>query len=150
MVSTLPSRADRALRSHFGLTADRNGIQLPLASWGAGTRRLSTLAIAEQNQGEAPITIVDEVERGLEPYRQRMLMEKLQAGKSQVFVTTHSPAAISAPSKAGLWYVDHTGQIGLLDATKTAKHSRTDPETFLARLDSSVFPHRSLVVWVGP
>jgi putative ATP-dependent endonuclease of OLD family len=123
-----------SIASLIGLTADRNGIQLPLASWGAGTRRLSALAIAEQNQGEAPIMIVDEVERGLEPYRQRALVEKLQAGKSQVFVTTHSPAAISAASKAGLWYVDHMGQIGPLDATKIAKHRKTDPETFLARL----------------
>jgi putative ATP-dependent endonuclease of OLD family len=123
-----------SIASLIGLTADRNGTQLPLASWGAGTRRLSALAISEQNQGEAPITIVDEVERGLEPYRQHMLMEKLQAGKSQVFITTHSPAAISAASKAGLWYIDHAGKIGPLDAKKIAKHRKTDPQTFLARL----------------
>jgi putative ATP-dependent endonuclease of OLD family len=110
-----------SIASLVGLTADRNGIRLPLASWGAGTRRLSALAIAE-------------VERGLEPYRQRLLMNELQAGESQVFVTTHSPATISAASKAALWYVDHTGQIGPLDVTKTAKHRKTDPETFLARL----------------
>lgn len=77
--------------------------------------------------------IVDEVERGLEPYRQRTLIEKLQAAKSQVFVTTHSPAVISASSKADLWYVDYVGKIGSLDATKIAKHRKTDPETFLAR-----------------
>ena len=84
----------------IGLTAKREGVQLPLASWGSGTRRFAALAIAEQNQGEAPITLVDEVERGLEPYRQRFLMKSLQAGKSQVFVTTHSPSAISAASNA--------------------------------------------------
>lgn len=123
-----------SVASLIGLTADRNGTQLPLSSWGSGTRRLAALAIAEQNNGEAPITIVDEVERGLEPYRQRLLMDKLQDGKSQVFVTTHSPATISAASKAGIWYVDHTGNIGPLDATKIAKHRQTDPETFLARL----------------
>jgi putative ATP-dependent endonuclease of OLD family len=122
-----------SIASLIGLTADQNGTQLPLASWGAGTRRLSALAIAEQNQGEAPIVIVDEVERGLEPYRQRTLIEKLQAAKSQVFVTTHSPAVISASSKADLWYVDYVGKIGSLDATKIAKHRKTDPETFLAR-----------------
>lgn len=123
-----------SIASLIGLTADRNGTQLPLASWGAGTRRLAALAIAEQNQGESPITIVDEVERGLEPYRQRALMEKLQAGAAQVFVTTHSPAAISAASTASLWYVDHAGKIGPLDTTKIARHRKTDPDTFLARL----------------
>ena len=118
----------------IGLTADRDGIQLPLTSWGAGTRRIAALAIAEQNQGEAPITLVDEVERGLEPYRQRSLMEKLQAGKSQVFVTTHSPFSIAAASQASLWYVDHEGKVGVLEPKKTARHRKTDPETFLARL----------------
>jgi putative ATP-dependent endonuclease of OLD family len=123
-----------SIASMIGLTADRQGVQLPLASWGAGTRRLSALAIAEQNQGDAPITLVDEVERGLEPYRQRMLIEKLQTGSSQVFLTTHSPAAISAAATSLIWYVDHTGQIGPLDATKIAKHRKTDPEAFLSRL----------------
>jgi putative ATP-dependent endonuclease of OLD family len=122
-----------SIASLVGLTADRNGTRLPLASWGSGTRRLAALAIAEQNQSEAPITIVDEIERGLEPYRQRVLMEKLEAGKSQVFVTTHSPTVISASSKASLWYVDHTGRIGPLDAGRIARHRIMDPETFLSR-----------------
>jgi putative ATP-dependent endonuclease of the OLD family len=123
-----------SIASMIGLTADRHSIQLPLGSWGAGTRRLSALAIAEQNQGDAPITLVDEVERGLEPYRQRTLIEKLQTGSSQVFLTTHSPAAISSAATSSIWYVDHTGQIGPLDATKIAKHRKTDPEAFLSRL----------------
>jgi hypothetical protein len=118
----------------IGLTADRDGVQLPLTSWGAGTRRIASLAIAEHNQGEAPIALVDEVERGLEPYRQRSLMDKLQAGKSQVFVTTHSPFSIAAASQASVWYVDHEGKVGGLEPEKTARHRRTDPETFLARL----------------
>jgi putative ATP-dependent endonuclease of OLD family len=118
----------------IGLTAQRESVQLPLASWGAGTRRIAALTIAEQNQGETPITLVDEIERGLEPYRQRSLMEKLQTGKSQAFVTTHSPSAISASSNASLWYVDYTGGIGLLDPAKTTRHRKNDPETFLSRL----------------
>jgi len=123
-----------SIASLIGLTADRNGVPLPLASWGAGTRRLSALAIAEQNQGESPIMIVDEIERGLEPYRQRSLIEKLQSGASQVFVTTHSPAAIAAAAKAGLWYVDYQGRIGPLDPAKTMRHRKSDPDTFLARV----------------
>ncbi|MDP9177061.1 MAG: ATP-binding protein [Gemmatimonadota bacterium] len=118
----------------IGLTAERAGVQLPLASWGAGTRRFAALAIAQQNQGEAPITLVDEIERGLEPYRQWSLMETLQAGASQVFVTTHSPSAIAAASNAHIWYVDHVGSIARLDATSIERHRKHDPETFLARL----------------
>ena len=118
----------------IGLTANFKGVHLPLTSWGAGTRRIAALAIAEQNQGEAPITLVDELERGLEPYRQRSLMQKLQAGTAQVFVTTHSPSTISAASKAGLWYVDHEGRIGSLEPAKITRLRRSDPEALLARL----------------
>lgn len=123
-----------SIASMVGLTARKEAVQLPLSSWGAGTRRLSALAIAEQLQGGSPVTLVDEVERGLEPYRQRVLMEKLQEGKSQTFITTHSPAAISSASKAALWYVDHAGGIGRLDGKKVALLRAVDPEAFLARL----------------
>jgi putative ATP-dependent endonuclease of OLD family len=123
-----------SIASLVGLTAACQGVRLPLSSWGAGTRRLSALAIAEQKQGESPITLVDEIERGLEPYRQRALVEKLQAGKAQVFLTTHSPPAIAAASKAGIWYLDHAGKIGPLDGAKIARHRKSDPETFLARI----------------
>ncbi len=139
---TLPSGLDisitggpgASVASLIGLMAQCESVRLPLVSWGAGTRRLAALAIAEQNQGEHPIVLVDEIERGLEPYRQRALLEKQQAGESQVFITTHSPAAISAASSAALWYVDHAGRIGLLDTAKTARHRTKDPDTFLSRL----------------
>ncbi len=123
-----------SIASLIGLRATNAGIQLPLASWGAGTRRLSALTIAEQNQGEHPVVLVDEVERGLEPYRQRQLFEKLKAGGSQVFVTTHSPAAISAASESALWYVDHLQRVGPLAGAKIEKHRAKDPDMFLARV----------------
>jgi putative ATP-dependent endonuclease of OLD family len=124
-----------SIASMIGLTAFLDAdTQLPLSSWGAGTRRLAALTIAAQNQGEHPITVVDEIERGLEPYRQRVLIGKLQNGKSQAFVTTHSPAAIAAASAAALWYIAHDGKIGPLDDKKIAAHRAKDPDTFLSRL----------------
>jgi putative ATP-dependent endonuclease of OLD family len=123
-----------SIASLIGLTAAHDGVQLPLATWGAGTRRLAALAIAEQKQGGCPVMLVDEVEQGLEPYRQRVLFEKLQMDGSQVFLTTYSPAAIAAASEACLWYVDHRGEIGPLDAKKIDRHRATDPDTFLSRL----------------
>ena len=104
---------------------------------GIGYARFAALAIAEQNQGDAPITIVDEVERGLEPYRQRVLMGNLLAGASQVFLTTHSPAAIAATANANLWYVDHCGGIGPLESAPVERQRKHDPECFLARLTIS-------------
>jgi putative ATP-dependent endonuclease of OLD family len=123
-----------SVASLIGLRATYADVRLPLTSWGAGTRRLAALAIAEHNQGEHPVVLADEIERGLEPYRQRKLFEKIQKAKSQAFVTTHSPAVISAGANASLWYVDAARRIGSLAAAKIATHLTKDPEMFLARV----------------
>lgn len=120
--------------SLVGLTADAGPVKLPLSNWGAGTRRLAALEVARQNHGHAPITIVDEVERGLEPYRQRALIERLQTAPSQALATTHSPFVIKAASKAAFWYLDSGGNIGALDGAKIEPVRSNDPGAFLARL----------------
>lgn len=130
----LTSGQGLSIGSLIGLTADRRGVQLPLASWGAGTRRLSSLEIAATHQAAKAITVVDEIERGLEPYRLRTLINRLQSGGSQAFMTTHSGVAISAANKSSLWYLDHNGALGLLPQREISRHQQRDPETFLARL----------------
>ena len=122
-----------SLNALIGLTANKDGIDLPLVTWGAGTRRLAALEIAAAHLGESPIVVVDEVERGLEPYRQRVLMGQLQKSGSQVFLTTHSAAALRAVDDASLWYMDTDGTVGRLPA-KAKLHEKGDPETFLARI----------------
>src|SRR5690606_5509752 len=98
------------------------------------TRRLCALAIADTLRRERPITVVDEIERGLEPYRQRALIKDLKAGGSQVFVTTHSAAVLAAASDASIWYLDAKGNLERLPNEKINRHLKSDPETFLARL----------------
>ena len=122
-----------SLNAMIGLKATKSKVKLPLASWGAGTRRLAALEIAAAYQKERPITIVDELERGLEPYRQRVLMSELEARGSQVFLTTHSAAALSAASTAIFWYMGSPDSIGRLPSG-VARHHKRDPETFLARV----------------
>lgn len=118
----------------IGLLAGKDGVTLPLASWGAGTRRMATLEIASAREEEASITVIDEIERGLEPYRLRKLIATLQGGLGQVFVTTHSPVAIACAKSAHLWYLDSVGHIGALPYKKIAPQQRRDPETFLAKV----------------
>ena len=122
-----------SIASMIGLTALRDGIQLPLAGWGAGTRRLSALTIAEQKQGQMPVIAVDELERGLEPYRQKTLVERLRNKGSQVFATTHSPFVISAGASASFWFVDYETSIGPLDGNKIERVRGEDPSVFLSR-----------------
>ena len=105
-----------------------------MASWGSGTRRLASLEIAAANQIGHALTVVDEVERGLEPYRLRSLIKRLQTATSQAFLTTHSGVAIGAANNASFWYFDAKGSIGCLPQAKISRQQQRDPETFLARL----------------
>lgn len=126
--------AGQSINSLIGLTANKEGVVLPLATWGSGTRRLAALAIADSLQDGHPITLVDELERGLEPYRQRQLVQRIAAGRGQTFITTHSASVLSAAATASAWYVDTGGQVGALPKDKVARHLARDPEAFLARL----------------
>lgn len=126
--------AGQSINALIGLTADKEGVVLPLATWGAGTRRLAALAIGDSLQDGHPITLIDELERGLEPYRQRQLIQRIAAGQGQTFVTTHSASVLSAAMGASVWYVDTEGQVGELPTDKISRHLARDPEAFLARL----------------
>ena len=118
----------------IGLMATKNGVTLPLSSWGAGTRRMAALEIASATEKEASVTLIDEIERGLEPYRLRKLINILTGQDEQIFLTTHSPVAISCAENAHLWYLDSQGSIGALPRDKIRPQQKRDPETFLARV----------------
>jgi putative ATP-dependent endonuclease of OLD family len=121
-----------SLAALVGLTAAKEDARLPLAAWGSGTQRLAALAVANANQRGAPIVLIDEVEKGLEPYRQRQLAHNLRDGPSQGFLTTHSTSVVEACLPAALWHVTPTGSIGRITG-KAAEHVRSDPEAFLSR-----------------
>lgn len=129
----LVSGQSMSLNALVGLLATKDAIKLPLVTWGAGTRRLAALEISTAHHADKPIMLVDEVERGLEPYRQRGFMADLQTNGSQVFLTTHSAAALSAATTASVWYLDSGHNIGLLHAD-LSHHLRHNPEAFLSRL----------------
>lgn len=118
----------------IGLLALRDDISLPLSSWGAGTRRMASLQIAASNKSDAKIAIIDEIERGLEPYRLRQFIENLISSEEQCFVTTHSAVAVSSSTAGQLWYLDATNNIGKLQNSKVAAQQARDPETFLSKI----------------
>lgn len=108
--------------------------QLPLSSWGAGTRRLASLEIGAANTNAPSFITVDEIERGLEPYRLRQFLADIIGQDGQKFVTTHSPIAIAAAPEAHLWYMDSSGRLGSLPSELVGKQQKNDPETFLSRV----------------
>ncbi|MEP1832079.1 MAG: AAA family ATPase [Hyphomonas sp.] len=118
-----------------GLLARKNATtQLPLSTWGAGTRRLASLEIGAANSNAPSFITVDEIERGLEPYRLRQLIASLSGQEGQKFVTTHSPIAIASSAEAQLWYMDSSGRLGSLPSEMVEKQQINDPETFLSRV----------------
>lgn len=123
-----------SIASMVALTAKRQAVDLPLTSWGSGTRRLAALSIAEQTQGAAPVTVVDEIERGLEPYRQQAVVEALMSRPCQSFATTHSPAVIRTARGASLWYVDQIPRVGALKGEAVQRLLNAKPGALLARL----------------
>lgn len=140
---SLPNKLELGLTSSqglsigalIGLLAEKEGgAVLPLTSWGSGTRRMATLQIAAETEAETRITVIDEIERGLEPYRVRKLVKALEAEPAQSFVTTHSAVAISSADDGQLWYLDPKQNIGALPRDKIARQQDRDPETFLSRL----------------
>lgn len=118
-----------------GLLAKKSAdTQLPLSSWGAGTRRLASLEIGAANSNAPSFITVDEIERGLEPYRLRQFLADLSGQDGQKFVTTHSPIAIASAPEAHLWYMDSSGCLGTLPSELVGKQQKNDPETFLSRV----------------
>lgn len=130
----LTSSQGLSIGALVGLLADKDGTLLPLASWGAGTRRMAALQVAGAIEASTRLTVIDEIERGLEPYRLRQLLDVLASDDQQCFLTTHSPIVIAAAKAAALWYMDGNGRIGQLHQEKVARQQSRDPETFLSRV----------------
>ncbi len=108
-----------------GLLAEKSaGTYLPLSTWGAGTRRLASLEIGAANSTAPSFVTVDEIERGLEPYRLRQFLADLSGQGGQKFVTTHSPIAIASATGAHLWYMDSSGRLGALRSDMVDKQQK--------------------------
>jgi putative ATP-dependent endonuclease of OLD family len=130
----LTSTQGLSIGALIGLLAKKGDVSLPLSSWGAGTRRMASLEIASLTEQEPSVLTIDEVERGLEPYRLRKLLKVVMEQGRQTLVTTHSPVAIASTTDAQLWFMDEAGKIGPLDRAKIGQQQTRDPETFLARV----------------
>lgn len=82
-------------RQHIGtgaLSLHENNV--PLRSKGTGTKRLIGAAMQMKLNDGKNISIIDEIEIGLEPHRIRGLIYKLKNSNQQIFTTTHSPVVI--------------------------------------------------------
>jgi hypothetical protein len=80
-----------------GAIALHDNRNVPLKNLGTGSSRLLVTGL-QNHTGTSSVTIIDEVEHGLEPYRILRLLDELGAKSdnisTQVFMTTHSPIVL--------------------------------------------------------
>jgi len=67
---------------------------VPLRNKGSGSKRLIGAAMQMKLHGGKNISLIDEIEVGLEPHRIRGLIHKLKKSRQQIFATTHSPVVV--------------------------------------------------------
>lgn len=123
----IPSRGGIALYSG----------DIPLTSYGLGTRRLTSLAIQRQCASNKSTLLVDEVESGLEPHRVVALVDALNSdpGIAQAFITTHSAAVVEYCSWENIAVANRNAgdcRISFV-GNKLQAMLRTSPSAFLAR-----------------
>ncbi len=131
---------------------------IPMRQAGLGTSRLLTIGLQHEAGRIGGITLIDEIEHGLEPHRLRRLLNVLRtdtrlqetvdaknahggatatetATANQVFLTTHSPVALCELEPVDLRVVRSDN--GLTDIKRPddvlRPLFRTNPDAFLAR-----------------
>ena len=67
---------------------------VPLRNKGSGSKKLIAVAMQMKLHGGKNISLIDEIETGLEPQRIRGLVFRLKSSGQQIFTTTHSPVVI--------------------------------------------------------
>jgi len=94
--------------------------EMPLRQLGLGSRRMLTTGIQKNNLRVPHITLVDEVEIGLEPHRIARLVQHLKEDKSgQYLLTTHSPVVLRELTVDELCIVhSKTGKTEIIAANK--------------------------------
>lgn len=129
---------------------------IPFRQSGLGTSRLLTMALQHEAGCAGGIMLIDEIENGLEPHRVRRLLHVLRTGTrlqetadaakaddnttttktaNQIFLTTHSPVALSELDPVDLRVV--RSENGVTDIRQPDDELRplfrTNPDAFLAR-----------------
>ena len=117
---------------------DKQGI--PLRAMGVGSARLLIAGLQKRAAPETGITLVDELEHGLEPHRIIRLLGSLGAKEKdsplQVFATTHSPVTVRELAAPQLnvvrHHLGHHHVVQVRSAMDVQGTIRAYPEAFLA------------------
>lgn len=108
---------------------------IPLAFAGSGTRQLALLELSAALAGVEAVVVVDEPERGLEPYRQRIATRRiteLAGAMGQAFLSTHAPAVLDALPEGAVWRMAPGTAPVQFAGDAISRLMRRDPASFFA------------------
>ncbi len=130
-----------------GAISLHDAANVPLSSLGTGSKRLLVAGLAREVTKSASISLVDEIETGLEPHRIRSLLNALGAktaeSQQQVFATTHSPVVLRELSHS---------QLSIMRRNHEGKHTPLAPSDAaqgVLRGHSEVFLGNRVIVCEG-
>lgn len=105
LLGIFPLSGAAASQSVAAFSGSDSKESIPVELSGDGTRQLSTLVLASRLVDKPPILLIDELEAGLEPHRQRVAakLAKRASREGQAFIVTHAPAVVSALADDHHW-----------------------------------------------
>ena len=113
-----PSIDARALLVRDGGLCLHDGTKVPLRMRGKGSRRVLSFAIQTALSGNSTISLIDEIEQGLEPDRAAWLAHMIKANDwGQVFMTTHSASVVKELTAADIFLLPDSGELRHLSDT---------------------------------
>lgn len=115
---------------------DVNGI--PFRVKGKGTRRLLSTALQFANKEDGSITLIDELEQGLEPYRVKTFVRELRnelVNKHQIFLTTHSSNVVTEIEAENIVVIrNNSGELDALNVSSNLQRIiRKFPEALFSK-----------------
>lgn len=125
----LLSPPGQSLLGLLGLALGERGEAIPLSQAGQGTQRLASFLLARALALTPALVVIDELEVGLEPYRRRLLVQRLRKlleGGGQAFLTTHSSTVLSELDVAEVHRLDWHLEAAPTPATPDTERPSSD------------------------
>lgn len=123
--------------------------EMPIRQLGMGSRRMLLCGIQKQSLEERHITLFDELELGLEPYRIARLVKHINDDiTGQYFLTTHSPSVLRELSVEQL-HVVHKNEHEVRVVSTTNKDLETLNIQGQLRSSAEAFLSKKIVVCEG-
>ncbi|NVM76464.1 putative ATP-dependent endonuclease of OLD family [Duganella sp. SG902] len=123
--------------------------EIPLRQLGLGSRRMLLCGIQKMGLEDGHVTLFDEVEFGLEPYRITRLIKHVRDDRrGQYFLTTHSPIVLREFTVRELYIVHN--KAGMVQIISAADESLKEHEVQgKIRLNAEAFLAKKIVVCEG-